>query len=65
MRLATRYLDRQARDLDDALDILDKACSARRPVSVAVRGNAAELVPELARRMAEGGPAPHMVTDRT
>ncbi|HEX2390552.1 MAG TPA: urocanate hydratase [Casimicrobiaceae bacterium] len=65
MRLATRYLDRQARDLDDALDILDKACSARRPVSVAVRGNAAELVPELARRMAEGGPAPHMVTDQT
>ncbi len=65
MRLATRYLDRQARDLDDALNIIADACAARRPVSVAVRGNAAELLPELARRMAEGGPTPHMVTDQT
>src|SRR4029079_3036362 len=40
MRLATRYLDRQASDLDDALAMLRDACSARKPVSVGLLGNA-------------------------
>ncbi|MFO1325041.1 MAG: urocanate hydratase [Burkholderiales bacterium] len=61
MRLTTRYLDRQARDLDDALAIVDDACAARRPVSVGLLGNAAEILPELVRR----GVRPHMVTDQT
>src|SRR4249919_4159641 len=61
MRLATRYLDRQASDLDDALAILRDACAARRPVSVGLLGNAAEILPELVRC----GVRPDMVTDQT
>ncbi len=65
MRLATRYLDRQARDLDEALAILRVACAARKPVSVGLLGNAADIVPELVRRVLAGGPRPAMVTDQT
>ncbi len=61
MRLATRYLDRQAKDLDDALAIIRDACAAGRPVSVGLLGNAAEILPELVRR----GVRPDMVTDQT
>src|SRR5258707_7947676 len=61
MRLKTRYLDRQAKDLDDALAIIDDACAARTPVSVGLVGNAAEILPELLRRKIK----PHMVTDQT
>jgi urocanate hydratase len=61
MRLKTRYLDRQARDLDDALAIIAEACAQRRPVSVGLAGNAAEMLPELVRRHVR----PHLVTDQT
>ena len=63
MRLATRYLDRQAASLDEALGMIQEACASRQPVSVALRGNAAEILPELARRTRDA--APHMVTDQT
>ena len=65
MRLATRYLDRQAANLDEALALIADACASRRPASVGLLGNAAELLPELARRVEEGAAAPHMVTDQT
>ena len=65
MRVATRYLDRQARSLDEALALIDDACRTRRPTSVGLLGNAADVLPELARRAAAGGPSPHMVTDQT
>jgi len=61
MRLATRYLDRRAADLDEALSIIRDACAARRPVSVGLVGNAAEILPELVRRNVR----PDMVTDQT
>src|SRR4029450_10171612 len=61
MRLQTRYLDRQARDLDDALAIIGDACASRKPVSVGLVGNAAQIVPELVRL----GARPDMVTDQT
>jgi urocanate hydratase len=61
MRLATRYLDRRARDLDEALAIIADACARRRPVSVGLLGNAAEILPDLVRRQAK----PHLVTDQT
>ena len=61
MRLATRYLDEEARDLDDALARIARATAARQPVSVGLVGNAAEILPELVRR----GVKPHMVTDQT
>ncbi len=60
-RLATRYLDRLAGSLDEALALLDEARRSGVPVSVAVVGNAAELVPELLRR----GVRPDAVTDQT
>jgi urocanate hydratase len=61
MRLSTRYLDRQAKDLDDALAIIRDACAARKPVSVGLLGNAAEILPEIQRR----GVRPDIVTDQT
>jgi urocanate hydratase len=61
MRLATRYLDRRAATLDEALALIGDACAARRPLSVGLLGNAAEILPELVRR----GVRPHMVTDQT
>src|SRR5580658_7928190 len=50
MRLKTGYLDAQAKDLDEGLAMIERACRARKPLSVGVLGNAAEMVPELVRR---------------
>jgi urocanate hydratase len=61
MRLRTRYLDRQAADLDEALAIIEQAGRDRKPVSVGLLGNAADIFPELVRR----GVRPDAVTDQT
>ena len=61
MRLRTRYLDRQAASLDEALEIIERARREKKPVSVGVLGNAAEIFPELVRR----GVRPDVVTDQT
>jgi urocanate hydratase len=61
MRLRTRYLDRQASDLDEALAMVETSCREKRPVSVGLLGNAAEIFPELVRR----GVRPDAVTDQT
>jgi len=61
MRLKTGYLDVQAKDLDEALAIIEKACKENKPVSVGVLGNAADIFPELVRR----GVKPDVVTDQT
>jgi urocanate hydratase len=60
-RLRTGYLDVQAKDLDEALKIIDGACTEKKAVSVGLLGNAAEVLPELVRR----GVKPHAVTDQT
>ena len=60
-RLETRYLDEASDSLDDALARVRAAAAARRPLSVGLLGNAAEVVPELARR----GEAFDLVTDQT
>ena len=60
-RLATRYLDRRAETLDEALAIVDAATAKREAVSVGLLGNAAEIFPELVRR----GVRPDLVTDQT
>jgi len=64
-RLKTRYVDEQAADLDDALARLARYTADGRAVSVALCGNAAELLPELARRARAGGLRPDLVTDQT
>ncbi|NNF76490.1 MAG: urocanate hydratase [Rhizobiales bacterium] len=61
MRLKTGYLDEMATDLDAAMAIIEKACAEKKAISVGLLGNAAELVPEMARR----GIRPDMVTDQT
>jgi urocanate hydratase len=60
-RLATRYLDEAADSLDDALARIRRAADEQEPLSVAVLGNAAEVVPELVRR----GEHFDLVTDQT
>jgi urocanate hydratase len=64
-RLRTKYLDVQARDLDDALARVRSHCARREPVSVGLLGNAAEILPELASRAKAGGLRPDFVTDQT
>jgi len=61
MRLRTRYVDEQATDLDDALARIEKYCAAGVAKSIALLGNAAEILPELVRR----GVRPDAVTDQT
>jgi urocanate hydratase len=60
-RLATGYLDEACESLDDGLARIRAAASERRPLSVGLLGNAAEVVPELARR----GEPFDLVTDQT
>ncbi|HYA60260.1 MAG TPA: urocanate hydratase [Burkholderiaceae bacterium] len=64
-RLATRYLDEQARDLEDALRRMQQYTRERRAVSVALLGNAAEILPEIAQRARSGGMRPDLLTDQT
>jgi len=64
-RLRTQYVDRQARDLDEALALVAQHTARREAVSIALCGNAAQIVPELARRARAGGPRPDIVTDQT
>src|SRR5687767_6887102 len=47
MRLRTRYVDEQATDLDDALARIDRYTAERKAVSIALLGNAAEILPQL------------------
>jgi urocanate hydratase len=60
-RIETGYLDERAADLDDALRRLDAARAERKPLSIGLLGNAAELVPEIERR----GVEVDVVTDQT
>jgi urocanate hydratase len=64
-RLRTRYLDKQAKDLDDALALIQHHTAQREAVSIGLLGNAAELLPELVRRAKAGGIRPDIVTDQT
>ena len=61
MRLRSGYLDHAAGTIDEALEIVQRACAERRAVSVGLLGNAAEVLPELYRR----GVRPDMLTDQT
>ncbi|WP_394537943.1 urocanate hydratase [Lysobacter enzymogenes] len=61
MRLRTRYVDEQASDLDDALARIAKYTAAGEAKSVALLGNAGEILPELVKR----GVRPDCVTDQT
>ncbi|MGH7664777.1 MAG: urocanate hydratase [Gemmatimonadaceae bacterium] len=60
-RIATGFCDRRTASIDEALRWIAQACRARVPLSVALVGNAASVLPELVRR----GAAPDVVTDQT
>ena len=60
-RLRTRYLDEQATDLDEALEMIKCWTTAGEARSVGLLGNAAGIFPELVRR----GLKPDIVTDQT
>ena len=64
-RLRTRYVDKQAADLDEALELIKHHTAKKEAVSIALCGNAAEILPELVRRAQAGGMRPDMVTDQT
>jgi urocanate hydratase len=57
-RLETRYLDRRASSIDEALEIIR---TATEPTSVGLLGNAAEILPEMLKR----GIRPDALTDQT
>jgi urocanate hydratase len=60
-RLETRYVDRRADSLEEALGLAVEALDRKAPLSIAVPGNAAELLP----RLAAGARCPDLVTDQT
>ena len=60
-RLKTRYVDEQAADLDDALARIAKYTASGEAKSIALLGNAADILPELVKR----GVRPDCVTDQT
>ncbi|MBC6941991.1 MAG: urocanate hydratase [Xanthomonadales bacterium] len=60
-RLKTRYVDEQASDLDDALARIERYTRVGAAKSIALLGNAAQVLPELVRR----GVRPDAVTDQT
>ncbi|HEY0880496.1 MAG TPA: urocanate hydratase, partial [Archangium sp.] len=60
-RVETRYLDVIAKDLDEALQLVQQAKDAKQAKSIGLIGNCAEVLPELVRR----GFKPDLVTDQT
>ncbi|HET6403417.1 MAG TPA: urocanate hydratase [Candidatus Thermoplasmatota archaeon] len=60
-RLETRYLMEKASSLDDAFKRAKEAKEAKRPLSIGLVGNCAEVLPEMVRR----GWIPDVVTDQT
>src|SRR5438067_2977951 len=60
-RIEHRYLDTKAVDIDDALRQAVEARDAKRPLSIGLLGNAAEILPEMLRREAPID----IVTDQT
>ena len=67
MRLGTRYLDRRAETIDEALSIIEAAHLRHEAVSVGLLGNAAEVFPALLERTRSGDirARPDLVTDQT
>jgi urocanate hydratase len=61
MRLKTRYVDVRADTLDEALAIIDRSVAEKKPISVGLLGNIADVLPELLAR----GIKPDALTDQT
>lgn len=64
-RLRTGYVDKQARDLDHAYELIEQHTKAGEAISIALLGNAADILPEMVKRANAGGMKPDLVTDQT
>jgi urocanate hydratase len=64
-RIRTRYVDAKANTLNDALAMIADWTSKGEAKSVGLLGNAADVFPELVKRMKAGGARPDIVTDQT
>jgi urocanate hydratase len=64
-RLRTGYVDKQAKDIDDAFALIQHHCEHKEAVSIALLGNAADILPELVKRAKAGSIKPDLVTDQT
>lgn len=64
-RLRTGYVDKQAKDLDHAYELIKEHTSKGEAVSIALLGNAAEILPEMVKRAKNGEIKPDLVTDQT
>ncbi|MEX0286443.1 MAG: urocanate hydratase [Paracoccaceae bacterium] len=64
-RIRTKYLDEKAETLDEALEKIARWTAAGEAKSVGLVGNAADVFPELVKRMKDGGARPDIVTDQT
>ena len=64
-RLRTRYVDKQAKDIDDAIALIKQYTAAKEAISIALLGNAADILPELVKRARAGQIKPDLVTDQT
>ena len=64
-RLRTRYVDKQAKDIDDAIALINYHTERKEAVSIALLGNAADVFPELVKRAQAGEIRPDLVTDQT
>ncbi|WP_341205573.1 urocanate hydratase [uncultured Psychrosphaera sp.] len=60
-RIKTRYVDKKATSLDQALSMINEATAKGEAISVGLLGNAADVFPELVKR----GITPDVVTDQT
>ncbi|MFB2538390.1 MULTISPECIES: urocanate hydratase [unclassified Acinetobacter] len=64
-RLRTGYVDKQAKDLDDAYRLIKEHTANGDAISIALLGNAAEILPEMVKRANNGEIKPDLVTDQT
>ncbi|WP_367105288.1 urocanate hydratase [uncultured Psychrobacter sp.] len=64
-RLRTGYVDKQADDLDHAYELIKQHTDSGEAVSIALLGNAAEILPEMVKRAKDGEIKPDLVTDQT
>ena len=64
-RLKTKYVDKQAATVQEALDMIAYHTTRKEAVSIALCGNAAELLPQLVEIAKQGGMRPDIVTDQT
>jgi urocanate hydratase len=64
-RLRTRYLDKQAASIDEAIEMIKQHKANGDAISIGLLGNAADVLPELVRRAKAGGLVPDLVTDQT